>query len=55
VTISPPSERQLHLQLLSGIAALSLKTSLLERLRAAGDADEILAAVRECSFQLPTE
>jgi mannitol/fructose-specific phosphotransferase system IIA component (Ntr-type) len=55
VPISPPSERQLHLQLLSGIAALSLKTSLLERLRAAGDADEILAAVRECSFQLPTE
>lgn len=53
VTISPPSERQLHLQLLSGIAALSLKTNLLERLRSADRVEDVLAAVRECSFQLP--
>ncbi len=48
VTVSPPSERQLHLQLLSGIAGLSLRTPLLTRLREARDADEMLTVIREC-------
>jgi len=51
VTISPPSERQLHLQLLSGIAALSLGTNLLERLRSASLAEHMLKALRECAFE----
>jgi mannitol/fructose-specific phosphotransferase system IIA component (Ntr-type) len=54
VTISPPSERQLHLQLLSGIAGLSLGTNLLERLRAAEDTETMLVAIRECAFDYAT-
>ena len=52
VTICPPSERQTHLQLLSRIAALSLKTNLLERLREAEDPEAMRRAIEECSTQI---
>lgn len=52
VTVGSPSHRQIHLQLLSSIARLSLQTNLLERLRQARDKDEIVTAVRECSSEL---
>ncbi len=52
VTLCPPSERQTHLQLLSGIAALSLKTDLLPKLRLASDTDEMLVALDEADEQL---
>lgn len=52
VTICPPSERETHLRLLSRIAALTLKTDLLERLRRAETDDEMLAAIRECSSKI---
>lgn len=55
VTVSPPGERQLHLQLLSGIAGLSLGTPLLERLRAAQDSEEMLKAIRECALEYLTK
>jgi basic amino acid/polyamine antiporter, APA family len=47
VTICPPAERETHLRLLSRIAALSLSTDLLERLRAAEDEDELRVAIEE--------
>ncbi len=52
VTLCPPSERQTHLSLLSGIAALSLKTDLLERLREARDTDEMLEAIDKAEAEL---
>ncbi len=52
VTICPPSERQTHLQLLSRIAALSLKTNLLERLRKAESRREMRRAIEECSAEI---
>lgn len=52
VTICPPSERETHLRLLSRIAALSLQTNLLERLREAEDGDEMRIALEECSADL---
>jgi amino acid transporter/mannitol/fructose-specific phosphotransferase system IIA component (Ntr-type) len=52
VTLCPPSERQTHLQLLSGIAALSLRTDLLEKLRRARDTDEMLTAIEQSDEEL---
>lgn len=52
VTICPPEERQTHLELLAGIAALTLKTDLLERLRAAEDGAAMQRALKECSAKL---
>jgi APA family basic amino acid/polyamine antiporter len=54
VTICPPSERETHLRLLSRIAALTLKTNLLERLREAGSADEMRTALEECTAEIDT-
>ena len=50
VTVSPPGERQLHLQLLSGIAGLSLATPLLERLRAARTSEQMHEAIRDSAL-----
>lgn len=50
VTVSPPAERQLHLQLLSGIAGLSLTTPLLERLRAARTPEQMHEAIRDSAL-----
>jgi mannitol/fructose-specific phosphotransferase system IIA component (Ntr-type) len=52
VTLCPPSERQTHLMLLSGIARLTLETPLLQQLRQAPTDEAILAAVRDCSSTL---
>ncbi|MEZ4223106.1 MAG: amino acid permease [Polyangiaceae bacterium] len=52
VTICSPSQRQTHLELLSRVAGLTLKTKLLERLRAAEDAETIRVALQECSAEL---
>lgn len=49
VTISPPDAHETHLRLLSRIAALTLKTDLLSRLREASDPDEMRAALERCS------
>ncbi len=46
VTISPPSERQTHLQLLSTIARLSLSTDLLDDMRLALTREELLESIR---------
>jgi len=54
VTICPPSERETHLRLLSRIAALTLKTNLLERLREAESNDEMRAALVECTAEIET-
>lgn len=52
VTICPPSARQTHLELLSRIAALTLKTTLLDRLRSATTNDEMLDALHAASAEL---
>ncbi len=52
VTICSPSERQTHLELLSRIAGLTLKTNLLERLRAAENGEAMRTALEECSSEL---
>lgn len=52
VTLGPPSERQTHLLLLSTIATLVLKSSLLERLRAAGSEDDLLQALEDAAAAL---
>ena len=54
VTLGPPSERQTHLLLLSTIATLVLKSSLLERLRAAQSGDELLKALQDSAAALRT-
>jgi APA family basic amino acid/polyamine antiporter len=51
-TLCPPAERETHLQLLSDIAKLTLKTDVLEQLRAATTDEEIIAAIQECSAKL---
>jgi mannitol/fructose-specific phosphotransferase system IIA component (Ntr-type) len=51
VTICPPSERETHLRLLSRIAALTLKTNLLERLREAETPEQMRTAIEECSAE----
>ncbi len=51
-TCCPPSERETHLQLLSGIARLTMKTHVLERLRAAETSEQILQAVTACTHEL---
>ena len=55
VTLCPPSARQTHLVLLSRIAALTLKTDLLDRLRSAETAGEMQRAVEECTAALAAE
>ncbi len=52
VTLGPPSERQTHLLLLSTIATLVLKSSLLDRLRAAQTEDELLQAIKDSAAAL---
>ncbi len=52
VTLCPPSARQIHLVLLSRIAALTLKTGLLARLRAAKTAAEIKQAIDDSAAEL---
>jgi mannitol/fructose-specific phosphotransferase system IIA component (Ntr-type) len=54
VTICPPAERETHLRLLSRIAALTLKTNLLDRLRESDSADEMRAAIEECTAEIET-
>lgn len=48
VTLCPPSDRNTHLELLRDIAALTLKTDLLERLRQAETAQAMRAALESC-------
>ena len=52
VTLGPPSDRQAHLRLLAGISRLIMRTSLLERLRAAVSKAEVIAAVQDSAAQL---
>jgi len=51
-TLCPPSEREMHLRLLSGIARLTLKTDVLKRLREAETDDDIRNAISNCGKQL---
>jgi APA family basic amino acid/polyamine antiporter len=51
-TCCPPAERETHLRLLSDIARLTIKTNVLERLRAAKSAEEIIAAIEACMGEL---
>lgn len=48
VTLCPPSDRNTHLELLRDIAALTLKTDLLDKLRAAENSHEMREALEEC-------
>ncbi|MGE0432567.1 MAG: PTS sugar transporter subunit IIA, partial [Planctomycetota bacterium] len=50
VTLGPPGDRQAHLRLISTLARMVMKSDLLMRLRAATDADSLVAAVRECQL-----
>jgi len=52
VTLGPEGERQTHLHILSSLAALSMKTGLLDRLRSAQSAEEMLEATRQCCADL---
>ncbi len=47
-TIGPPADRNTHLKLLSGVARMTLKTNLLERLREADDPNIITEALGIC-------
>lgn len=49
VTISPPDAHETHLRLLSRIAALTLKTDLLRRLREAQDPEDMRSAIERCT------
>ena len=51
VTVGPPSERQIHLELLANVAHLVLETSLLSRLRQSNTAEEAWNAIRESAGQ----
>ena len=51
-TCCPPSERETHLQLLSGIAKLTIKTNVLARLREARTAQDLLTAIAACSNEI---
>lgn len=55
VTLCPPSARQTHLLLLSRIAALTLKTDLLDRLRRAASAAAMREAIDECTAALESD
>ncbi len=48
VTLCPPSDRNTHLELLRDIAALTLKTDLLDRLREAENAQVMRQALEQC-------
>lgn len=48
VTLCPPSDRNTHLELLRDIAALTLKTDLLDRLREAETAQAMREALEAC-------
>lgn len=54
VTLGPPADRNTHLLLLADISRLVLHTPLLERLRAAEEPEEMLAAFRECAERNPS-
>ena len=47
VTMGPPSDRQIHLQILAAVSKLSLETSFLEAARAATTREELLAALEK--------
>ncbi|MEE9383150.1 MAG: amino acid permease [Nannocystaceae bacterium] len=51
-TLGPPTDRETHLRLIAGMSRLILKTDLLAWLRAAPDANALLAAVRKAVAQL---
>jgi len=51
-TLCPASEREAHLQLLSDIARLAMRTDVLERLRAATDREGMIEAIERCSAEL---
>lgn len=52
VTLGTPGDRNEHLVLLGSIAKLVMESDLLGRLRGAESADDIVAAVRDCSNEL---
>ena len=52
VTLGPPSERQTHLLILSTIATLVLKSSLLDRLRVSETNDDLLQAIKDSAAAL---
>ncbi len=54
VLVGPPSDRHTHLEVLAALARLVLGTSLLDRLRTARTAEDILAAVRAETNPLAT-
>jgi amino acid transporter/mannitol/fructose-specific phosphotransferase system IIA component (Ntr-type)/nucleotide-binding universal stress UspA family protein len=47
VTMGPPSDRQVHLQILAAVSKLSLETSFLVEARAASTREELLAALEK--------
>ena len=49
VTIGPPGERNTHVRILAALSDLVVRTSLLEDLRAAGDAEALQAALLNAS------
>ena len=48
VTLGPPSERQVHLKLLSNLSRLVQQTDLIARLRAAPSPDAVVDIFRDC-------
>ena len=46
-TLSPPSDRQLHLVLLAQISKLILETSILDKIRGAQSVDEIVEILKD--------
>lgn len=48
VTLGPPSERQVHLKLLSNLSRLVQQTDLIARLRAAPSSDAVVDIFRDC-------
>lgn len=53
VIVAPPSNRNAHLSILSSIARLVVNTPFLERLRAADNANELLAVLLATSHRTP--
>lgn len=47
VIVSPPSERQRHLELLSTIARLAMATPMLQQLREAENVQQLLGVIHE--------
>ena len=46
-TLGPPTDRQLHLVLLAQISKLILETSILDKIRGAQSAEEIVQTLKE--------